>query len=55
MKFIHVSDLHFHQSKNDNKKATKMLKFIQGNYPQHYLIVTGVTGMSHNTDVLPKS
>ena len=33
MKFIHVSDLHFHQSKSDNKAATKMLKFIQSNYP----------------------
>lgn len=50
MKFIHVSDLHFHQSKSDNKAATKMLKFIQSNYPQHYLIVTGdITDDGHES------
>jgi 3',5'-cyclic AMP phosphodiesterase CpdA len=41
MKFIHISDLHFHRSKIDNKDTMKLLKFIARNYPEHYLIVTG--------------
>ncbi len=41
MKLIHISDLHFHRRKNDNKEAIAMLDFIKQNYPDHYLIVTG--------------
>jgi 3',5'-cyclic AMP phosphodiesterase CpdA len=41
MKFIHVSDLHFHRDNNDNKDAIKSLDYIQQAYPNHYLIVTG--------------
>ena len=41
MKFIHISDLHFHRSKKDNKGALKLLKLIEQRYPAHCLIVTG--------------
>ena len=41
MKFIHLSDLHFHRSPNDNREATTTLEFINSNYPSHYLLVTG--------------
>jgi 3',5'-cyclic AMP phosphodiesterase CpdA len=41
MKFIHISDLHFHGRKKDNKVVSKSLKFIAKEYPEHYLIVTG--------------
>ena len=41
MKFIHISDTHFHRHKRDNKAAAKLLKTIKSRYPEHYLIVTG--------------
>ncbi len=41
MKFIHLSDLHFHRNKSDNKQATKMCQYIAKNYPEHNIIVTG--------------
>ncbi len=41
MKFIHISDLHFHSRKRDNKKALEILDFIKKTYSTHYLIVTG--------------
>ncbi len=41
MQFIHVSDLHFHRSKDDNQEAVKLLAFIAKQYPAHFLIVTG--------------
>jgi len=41
MKFVQVSDLHFHRSKDDNEAAEKVLNFIKDNYPDHYVIVTG--------------
>ena len=41
MKIIHISDLHFHRNKKDNKKVSKTLDFIKQNYSSHYLIVTG--------------
>jgi 3',5'-cyclic AMP phosphodiesterase CpdA len=41
MKFIHISDLHFHRRKKDNKDAVKLLKLIEQQYPAHYLVVTG--------------
>lgn len=41
MKFIHISDLHFHRDLNDNKEAMATMDFIQQHYPEHYLVVTG--------------
>lgn len=41
MKFIHLSDLHFHRAKADNKEATALLDYIKQHYPRHYLIITG--------------
>jgi 3',5'-cyclic AMP phosphodiesterase CpdA len=43
MKFIHLSDLHFHSNAADNTAATKTLKNIETgkNYSQHSLVVTG--------------
>jgi 3',5'-cyclic AMP phosphodiesterase CpdA len=41
MKFIHLSDLHFHRRKKDNKEAMNVLEFIKKQYPTHNLIVTG--------------
>jgi 3',5'-cyclic AMP phosphodiesterase CpdA len=41
MKFIHISDLHFHRSQSDNVAKTSLLQFIYENYPDHKLIVTG--------------
>jgi 3',5'-cyclic AMP phosphodiesterase CpdA len=41
MKFIHLSDLHFHSSQKDNKDANALFKFIKEKYPKHHLIVTG--------------
>lgn len=41
MKFIHLSDLHFHCNENDNIKATTMLGYIKEQYPEHNLIITG--------------
>jgi 3',5'-cyclic AMP phosphodiesterase CpdA len=41
MQFIHLSDLHFHRRKNDNRSITNMLQFVAENYPAHYLLLTG--------------
>jgi len=41
MKFLHVSDLHFHRDQNDNKDANGALETIKRRYPDHTLIVTG--------------
>jgi len=41
MKFIHISDLHFHGDESGNEAATSRLQFIYENYPEHNLIVTG--------------
>lgn len=41
MKFLHISDLHFHRDQNDNKGANKALNTIKNRYPDHMLIVTG--------------
>ena len=41
MKFLHLSDLHFHRSNSDNKEALAVLAFVKKTYPEHYLIVTG--------------
>jgi predicted phosphodiesterase len=41
MKIIHLSDLHFHRSNDDNKKTIKTLENVKKNYPDHYVLVTG--------------
>jgi len=41
MKFIHLSDLHFHGDPNENVQVTNMLTHIRVNYPAHHLIITG--------------
>jgi 3',5'-cyclic AMP phosphodiesterase CpdA len=41
MKFIHVSDLHYHRNQAKNREANSLLKFVADRYPTHNLIVTG--------------
>jgi 3',5'-cyclic AMP phosphodiesterase CpdA len=41
MKFIHLSDLHYHTFQKDNTEATGTLNYVQGNYPLHNVIITG--------------
>lgn len=41
MKFIHVSDLHYHTRESDNDDSDRLLKSIAEKYPEHTLIVTG--------------
>lgn len=41
MKFIHVSDLHFHRHQSHNEAATTMLQYIENHYPESRLIITG--------------
>ncbi|MCD4743527.1 MAG: metallophosphoesterase [Desulfobacteraceae bacterium] len=41
MKFLHVSDLHFHKKPEDNTDVVSMLDSLNKKYPNHYLIVTG--------------
>jgi 3',5'-cyclic AMP phosphodiesterase CpdA len=41
MRFIHISDLHFHRGQENNREANTMLKTIKERYPNHKLIVTG--------------
>lgn len=49
MKFIHVSDLHFHGAQKKNQEANAVLKTIKEKYPSHRLIVTGdITDDGHS-------
>ncbi len=43
MKFIHLSDLHFHSFDSDNKGIVRRLEYIRQNpnYSSHNLIITG--------------
>jgi 3',5'-cyclic AMP phosphodiesterase CpdA len=41
MKFIHVSDLHFHRDRRDNEDADTLLETILKKYSEHVLIITG--------------
>lgn len=41
MKFIHISDLHFHKNEKDNENVLNLLKTIKNNYPNHNLVITG--------------
>lgn len=41
MKFLHLSDLHFHRNKSDNKAVNEMFNLVKQRYPKHRLIITG--------------
>lgn len=41
MKFIHLSDLHFHRHEEDNIEAMATLNYVKVHYPAHNLVVTG--------------
>ena len=41
MKFIHLSDLHFHRHNDNNVEALKVLENIKQKYKDHHLIITG--------------
>lgn len=41
MKFLHLSDLHFHRDENDNQEIHHNLNYIRKHYPNHHVIVTG--------------
>jgi 3',5'-cyclic AMP phosphodiesterase CpdA len=41
LKFIQLSDLHFHSNDSDNSEAEKTLHYITEKYPEHYIIITG--------------
>ncbi|KJU82919.1 Metallophosphoesterase domain protein [Candidatus Magnetobacterium bavaricum] len=41
MRFLHLSDLHFHGDASDNTEIMATLAMIKANYPEHYLIITG--------------
>jgi len=41
MKFIHISDLHFHGTDEKNSEVTKTLGNLNKNYSSHCIIVTG--------------
>jgi 3',5'-cyclic AMP phosphodiesterase CpdA len=49
MRFIHVSDLHFHRNQADNREANSMLSTVRERYPDHLLIVTGDISDDGNT------
>lgn len=41
MRFIHLSDLHFHCNPQDNTAIITTLDVIKERYPTHYVILTG--------------
>ena len=41
MRFIHVSDLHYHRNAADNRDADSLLKYINSHYKDNILIATG--------------
>jgi 3',5'-cyclic AMP phosphodiesterase CpdA len=41
MKFIHISDLHYHQNPDDNSPTDALLGILGTDFPDHHLIVTG--------------
>ncbi|MEZ4449597.1 MAG: metallophosphoesterase [Nannocystaceae bacterium] len=41
MKFLHLSDLHFHGADDQNKEALRLLEYVRATYPGHRLIITG--------------
>jgi 3',5'-cyclic AMP phosphodiesterase CpdA len=41
MKFIHLSDLHYHTFHKDNTETAETLKYVQDNYSKHTIIITG--------------
>lgn len=41
MKFIHLSDLHFHRNRSDNTKVESVFNYVNNSYTDHKLIITG--------------
>jgi 3',5'-cyclic AMP phosphodiesterase CpdA len=41
MKFIHLSDFHFHRHPHDNEGANAVLTYVKDHYPESHLIITG--------------
>ena len=41
MKFIHLSDFHFHRHPRKNEDANAVLSYVKDHYPESHLIVTG--------------
>ena len=41
MKFIHISDLHFHKNPAKNGEVNVLLNKINNKYPHHNLLITG--------------
>ncbi len=41
LKFLHLSDLHFHRKPEHNAAIAGILDYIRQEYPHHYVIVTG--------------
>lgn len=41
IKFLHLSDLHFHRDPNDNAAAERMFRFVREKHQDHHLLVTG--------------
>jgi len=41
MKLIHLSDLHYHKDKVNNREADKLLDTVRKEYPDHTLVITG--------------
>jgi len=41
MRFLHLSDLHFHRAASDNAAAVATLATVRERYPLHAIIVTG--------------
>jgi 3',5'-cyclic AMP phosphodiesterase CpdA len=41
MKFIHLSDLHFHRHQADNDAANAVLQYVKTHYPDASLLITG--------------
>lgn len=41
LKFLHLSDLHFHRSPSKNTAIVGTLEYIRQEYPRHYLLLTG--------------
>lgn len=41
MRFIHLSDLHFHRHPQDNTAIMTTLDVVKERYPTHYVILTG--------------
>lgn len=41
MKFLHISDLHFHGDNAANAQALRALQAVANEYPSHHVVITG--------------